>query len=105
VFAVRKALDAVRPAVVIVLETEIWRIFCDWRGSGGVPVIFVGGRVSSGRLRGIRNGLAWLGFFLRRFCGERWGMQLVSDQSERMRSESALWGGPRTDSRGWEFEI
>src|SRR5437879_6378426 len=45
-FAVRRALDAVRPSVVIVLETEIWPNFLREAKKREVPVLFVGGRVS-----------------------------------------------------------
>jgi 3-deoxy-D-manno-octulosonic-acid transferase len=45
-FAVRRAMDAVRPAIVVVLETEIWPNFLREARRRKVPVIFVSGRVS-----------------------------------------------------------
>ena len=44
--AVRRALQAIRPAVVIVLETEIWPNFLREAWEGDVPVVFVNARIS-----------------------------------------------------------
>ncbi len=45
-FCVKRALAAVKPAIVIVLETEIWPNFLRAAGRAGVPVVFVSGRIS-----------------------------------------------------------
>src|SRR5579884_2429572 len=45
-FCVRRALKAVRPALVIVLETEIWPNFLREAAQREVPVIFVSARIS-----------------------------------------------------------
>jgi 3-deoxy-D-manno-octulosonic-acid transferase len=45
-FCVKRALAAVKPAIVIVLETEIWPNFLRATGRAGVPVVFVSGRIS-----------------------------------------------------------
>src|SRR5947207_3031818 len=45
-FCVRRALDAARPSVVLVLETEIWPNFLREAGRRKIPVLFVSGRVS-----------------------------------------------------------
>jgi len=45
-FCVKRALAAVKPAIVIVLETEIWPNFLREAKRGGVPVVFVSGRIS-----------------------------------------------------------
>src|SRR5215813_6095750 len=45
-FAVRRALEAVKPSLVVVLETEIWPNFLCEAKKRGVPVVFVSGRVS-----------------------------------------------------------
>ncbi|HYL46879.1 MAG TPA: 3-deoxy-D-manno-octulosonic acid transferase, partial [Candidatus Limnocylindrales bacterium] len=44
--AVRRALGAIRPAAVIVMETEIWPNFLREARRGGVPVIFANARIS-----------------------------------------------------------
>ena len=45
-FCVRRVLRAVRPSIVIVLETEIWPNFLRQARHAGVPVVFVSGRIS-----------------------------------------------------------
>jgi 3-deoxy-D-manno-octulosonic-acid transferase len=45
-FCVKRALAAVKPALVIVLETEIWPNFLREAGRAGVPIVFVSGRIS-----------------------------------------------------------
>jgi len=44
---VRRALNAVQPAIVIILETEIWPNFLRQAHRRGIPVLFVSGRVSA----------------------------------------------------------
>ena len=67
VFAVRRALDAVRPAAVVVLETEIWPNFLHEAKKRGVPVAFVSGRVSERSYARYQAFLGIFGFFLRPF--------------------------------------
>jgi 3-deoxy-D-manno-octulosonic-acid transferase len=43
---VRKALRAIRPAVVIIMETEIWPNFLREARRAGIPVVFVNARIS-----------------------------------------------------------
>jgi 3-deoxy-D-manno-octulosonic-acid transferase len=43
---VRKALRAIRPAVVIVMETEIWPNFLREARHAGIPVVFANARIS-----------------------------------------------------------
>src|SRR5229473_7015621 len=66
-FAVRRAFRAVRPSVVVILETEIWPNFLRVASSNQVPVVFVNGRLSERSFRRYRRGFAWIGFFLRPF--------------------------------------
>ena len=66
-FCVRRALDAVRPSVVLVLETEIWPNFLREVGQRKVPVIFVSGRVSDRSFARYQSYLRVFGFFLRPF--------------------------------------
>ncbi|MGH9571946.1 MAG: 3-deoxy-D-manno-octulosonic acid transferase [Candidatus Acidiferrales bacterium] len=44
--AVRRALRAIRPAIVIVMETEIWPNFLREAYESGVPVVFANARIS-----------------------------------------------------------
>jgi len=52
--AVRRALRSIRPAIVIVMETEIWPNFLQEAKRAGVPVVFANARISDrsiGRFR------------------------------------------------------
>jgi len=69
-FAVRRALDAVRPAVVVVLETEIWPNFLRQAKKRGVPVAFVSGRVSERSSARYQRYFKVFGFYLRPFLRE-----------------------------------
>jgi 3-deoxy-D-manno-octulosonic-acid transferase len=67
VFCVRRALDAVRPSVVLVLETEIWPNFLRQAGRRDIPVLFLSGRISDRSFRRYQSYLGVFGFFLRPF--------------------------------------
>lgn len=64
-FCVRRALDAVRPALVLVLETEIWPNFLRHAGQRKIPVLFVSGRISDRSFARYRKFFKAFGFFLR----------------------------------------
>src|SRR5260370_19776748 len=66
-FCVRRALDAVRPSVVLVLETEIWPNFLREAGRRKIPVLFVSGRISDRSFARYQSCLGVFGFFLRPF--------------------------------------
>ena len=66
-FCVRRALRAVRPAVVVVLETEIWPNFLREAGRRKIPVIFVSGRISDRSFARYKSYFGKFGFFLRPF--------------------------------------
>jgi 3-deoxy-D-manno-octulosonic-acid transferase len=66
-FCVRRVLRAVRPALVIVLETEIWPNFLREAGRQNIPVLFVSGRISDRSFARYERYLARFGFFLRPF--------------------------------------
>jgi 3-deoxy-D-manno-octulosonic-acid transferase len=66
-FCVHRALRAVRPSIVIVLETEIWPNFLREARRGGVPVVFVSGRISDRSFSRYQRFLGVFGFFLRPF--------------------------------------
>src|SRR5258708_3478701 len=66
-FCVRHALDAARPSVVLVLETEIWPNFLREAGRRKIPVLFVSGRISDRSFSRYQGYLGVFGFFLRPF--------------------------------------
>jgi 3-deoxy-D-manno-octulosonic-acid transferase len=65
VFCVKKALAAVKPAIVIVLETEIWPNFLRETGRIGAPVVFVSGRISDKSFARYQKWFGLAGFYLR----------------------------------------
>jgi len=93
-FCVKKALAAVRPALVIVLETEIWPNFLREAGHGGVPVVFVSGRISDRSFARYQKWMRLVGFYLRPLMKNALGhasaflMQSEKD-SERIRELGA----------------
>ncbi len=66
-FCVRRALDAVRPSLVLLLETEIWPNFLRECGRREVPVLFVSGRISDRSFARYQRYLGAFGLFLRPF--------------------------------------
>ena len=66
-FCVRRALNAVRPSVVLVLETEIWPNFLRETGRRKIPVLFLSGRISDRSFARYQSYLRVFGFFLRPF--------------------------------------
>jgi 3-deoxy-D-manno-octulosonic-acid transferase len=66
-FCVRRVLLVVRPALVVVLETEIWPNFLRETHRQNIPVLFVSGRISDRSFARYQRYLAKFGFFLRPF--------------------------------------
>jgi 3-deoxy-D-manno-octulosonic-acid transferase len=66
-FCVRRALNAVRPSLVLVLETEIWPNFLREAGWRKIPVLFVSGRISDRSFARYQSYFRFVGFFLRPF--------------------------------------
>jgi len=66
-FCVRRILRAVRPSIVVVLETEIWPNFLREARRNSVPVVFVSGRISDRSFARYQRFLGVFGFFLRPF--------------------------------------
>jgi 3-deoxy-D-manno-octulosonic-acid transferase len=69
-FCVQRALDAVRPSLILVLETEIWPNFLRLAGRRKIPVVFVSGRISDHSFARYQSYLGVFGFFLRPFLKE-----------------------------------
>ena len=66
-FCVRRAINAVRPSLVLVLETEIWPNCLREAGRLRIPVVFVSGRISDRSFVRYQKYLGMFGFFLRPF--------------------------------------
>jgi 3-deoxy-D-manno-octulosonic-acid transferase len=66
-FCVRRALNAVQPGIVVILETEIWPNFLREAGRRKMPVVFVSGRISDRSFARYQKYLGIFGFFLRPF--------------------------------------
>ncbi len=64
-FSVRKVMNAIKPAVVVVLETEIWPNFLREAGRRNVPVIFISGRISDRSFARFQKWFGIFGFYLR----------------------------------------
>jgi 3-deoxy-D-manno-octulosonic-acid transferase len=88
-FSVRRALDAIRPRAVILMESELWLNFLSECEARGVPVIVANGRVSD---RSFARSLKF-GFFVRRLYGlvTRFAMQ------SRLDAERAIELGAPAD--------
>ncbi|MGB9433355.1 MAG: 3-deoxy-D-manno-octulosonic acid transferase [Candidatus Acidiferrum sp.] len=66
-FSVRRLLNAIKPAMVIVLETEIWPNFLREARQRNIPVIFASGRISDRSFSRYQKYLRLFGFYLRPF--------------------------------------
>lgn len=66
-FAVERALSAVQPAVIVILETEIWPNFLRQARRRNIPVIIASGRISDRSFARYEKYLGTFGFFLRPF--------------------------------------
>ena len=64
---VRRVLRAVRPACVLIVETEMWPNFMRQTHRAGVPLIIVNGRISQKSFRRHQRALRWFPFVVGRF--------------------------------------
>jgi 3-deoxy-D-manno-octulosonic-acid transferase len=64
-FCVRPVLDAANPAIVVILETEIWPNFLREAGRRKIPVVFISGRISDRSFARWQSYLGAFGFYLR----------------------------------------
>jgi 3-deoxy-D-manno-octulosonic-acid transferase len=76
-FSVRRALDAIKPRIVILMESELWLNFLSECEERGAPVIVANGRISDRSFPRSRK----FGFFVRRLYGKvsRFAMQSRTD--------------------------
>lgn len=93
-FCAKRALAAVRPALIAVLETEIWPNFLREASRRAVPVIFVSGRISDRSFSRSQTWLTLAGVYLRPLlrdalgCASSFWMQSEQD-AERVRALGA----------------
>jgi 3-deoxy-D-manno-octulosonic-acid transferase len=66
-FCVRRAIDAVQPSLIVVLETEIWPNFLREARRRNIPVLFLSGRISDRSFARYQSYLSKFGLFLRPF--------------------------------------
>ncbi len=76
-FTVRRALDAIRPQIVILMESELWLNFLSECEERKIPVIVANGRISDRSFARSRK----FGFFVRHLYGQvaRFAMQSQVD--------------------------
>ncbi len=76
-FSVRRALDAIKPRIVILMESELWLNFLSECEERRIPVIVANGRISDRSFPRSRR----FGFFVRRLYGKvsRFAMQSRTD--------------------------
>jgi 3-deoxy-D-manno-octulosonic-acid transferase len=72
-FCAKWAIAAVQPAIVVVLETEIWPNFLREASRKNVPVIFVSGRISDRSFARSQSWLSVAGLYLRPFLTDALG--------------------------------
>jgi 3-deoxy-D-manno-octulosonic-acid transferase len=93
-FCVKRALNAVRPAIVVIIETEIWPNFLREAGRRKIPVVFVSGRISDRSFARWQENFSRFGFLLKPLLRDAMGkaraflMQSESD-AERVRALGA----------------
>ena len=93
-FSVRKVMEAIKPAVIVVMETEIWPNFLREAGRRKVPVIFTSGRISDRSFARFQKWFGIFGFYLRPLLASALSsaavflMQTESD-AERLRALGA----------------
>lgn len=95
-FCVRRVLRAVQPAVVLVLETEIWPNFLREAQRANVPVVFVSGRISDRSFARFEKLSRIFGFFLRPFYRNALGTAAAFlMQTEKDAERLKAMGAPR----------
>ncbi len=93
---VRRAIKMVRPAAVIIVETEIWPNFLHECRRAGVPVIFVNGRLSEKSFRGFRRAIIFscgaLRGFLKRILNDA-ALFLMQSEQDASRLQRVIVAG------------
>jgi 3-deoxy-D-manno-octulosonic-acid transferase len=90
--AVDRALDSVRPGLVLLTETELWPLFLQRARARGIPVALVNGRLSERSFRRYRLIRRW-------FFGVLGNVSRFAMQSERDAERIADLGAPAANIR------
>lgn len=94
-FCVKRMLNAVKPALVIILETEIWPNFLRQARRREIPVMFVSGRISDRSFARYKKYLSAFGFFLRPFLKDALSQpELFLMQGEKDAERIRFLGAP-----------
>jgi len=94
-FCVRRALNAIKPSLVIILETEIWPNFLRQARGRNIPVLFVSGRISDRSFLRYQKYLGAVGFFLGPFLKRALGNpNMFLMQSEKDAERIRFLGAP-----------
>ena len=89
---VSRAFRAVRPALVVIMETEIWPNFLRHARRAGVPVVFVNGRISEKSFKRTRRYSDISGHFMEKvLAGPDLFLMQSADDARRIR----LLGAPQ----------
>jgi len=99
-FCVRRVLATVKPALIVVLETEIWPNFLRVASDHNIPVLFVSGRISDRSFARSQSWLSLFGFYLRPFWKDALGRAAgFWMQSERDAERVKALGAPAANVR------
>jgi 3-deoxy-D-manno-octulosonic-acid transferase len=94
-FCVKRMLDAVKPALVIILETEIWPNFLRQARRREIPVMFVSGRISDRSFARYKKYFSAFEFFLRPFLKDALSQpELFLMQGEKDAERIRFLGAP-----------
>ena len=74
---VRRALDALQPRLLLLMESELWPLMIDRAQARGIPVVVVNGRMSARAFRRYRWGQPWVRRMMRQVSA--WLMQTQED--------------------------
>ena len=83
-FAARRGLACLRPALVVIAETEVWPSFLREAEQAGVPVAFVNGRISDRSFRRHRQVPLWRRFLGRALATPRFFLMQTQQDAERI---------------------
>ena len=89
---VERALEGVRPGLILLTETEIWPLFLERASRRGIPVAVVNGRISEHSFRRYRLVRRWLATTLSRIA-------LFAMQSQEDAQRIEALGAPRARVR------
>ena len=94
-FCVKRMLDAAKPVLVIILETEIWPNFLRQARHREIPVMFVSGRISDRSFARYKKYFSAFGFFLRPFLKDALSQpELFLMQGEKDAERIRFLGAP-----------